>query len=339
MGPARCAATERGRAQNYEYVPGHIFVQHNPGNTLKRLERLDVSAEEALQGLVQGEDRMERPRPAQDQYEGREAPGGVADRDRPEAAPVGLALLAHQQGEPEIRLGRRDRAEGPDHPPQLHDGARVAPLAEHLEQPRGPEPGVALEGLLEERAVGIELARPHDGRPHEALGGQRPADRIGVEAELGGDGPHPPVLGEEEPADLGHLRQGDHGRSSGPPSGGPAGAGPLARSVLGPSGEPPEPAADGTARGPVLEKGLQSSWDIATSWPAVGTLRDGRCRQAREHDATLRGRLGRVMRHAGSTTGAVGPLPVPVIEAPFGALLVPTARGAEAPGAPLPAAG
>jgi len=44
------------------------------------------------------------------------------------------------------------------------------------------------------------------------------------------------------------------------------------------------------------------------------------------------------MRHAGAAPGTVGPLAIAVVEAPFRALLVALARGAEAPRAPGAAA-
>lgn len=43
------------------------------------------------------------------------------------------------------------------------------------------------------------------------------------------------------------------------------------------------------------------------------------------------------MRHARPATGALGPLPVAVIEAPLGALLMPPTRGTEPPGPTLAA--
>ena len=118
-----------------------VVQQEDSGNTPERLKGLDVSAEEALERLVQGENRMERPRPTQDQHERGQASGGAADRNRPEAAPVGLALLARQEVQAEVRLSGRDRAQRPDHPAELHDGAGVPPRLRHLEQPRGAEPG------------------------------------------------------------------------------------------------------------------------------------------------------------------------------------------------------
>ena len=45
------------------------------------------------------------------------------------------------------------------------------------------------------------------------------------------------------------------------------------------------------------------------------------------------------MRHAGATAQAVGALPIAMVEAALGALLVPSARGAETAGAPFPPTG
>jgi hypothetical protein len=224
-----------------------VVVQDDAGHTPQRLKGLDVAAQAALERLVQGEDGVERPRPAQDQHEGGQPPGGAADRDRPEAAPIGLPLLPHQQGQPEIRHGRRGGAQGPHGAAELHDRARIPALAHHLEQPRGAQSRVLLERRLEERPVGVEEARADGGRPGEALGGERPADRVGVQAELGGDRPHSPVLGEEEAANLGDLRRGDHAPAplwgwAGPPGGIPA-----PDAVLLPANEPARaPAAPAT---------------------------------------------------------------------------------------------
>jgi len=321
-----------------------VVVEQDPGHTPQGPEGLDVAAQEALERLVHGEDRMERPRPAQDQHERGQAPGGPAERDRPEAAPVDLGLLPDQEVQPQVGLGGGDRPQGPDHPAQLHDGAGVPPRLDHLEQPRGPEPGVLLERRLEERAVRVAQTGPDDGRPSEALGRQRPADRVGVQGELGGDGPHAPVLGEEEPADLGDLRRGDHAR---PPAaslprrtGGPGGA--PAEAVLVPPDEPAPAAARPTTGSGILGRRIRDGrlpWllCIAASCPA-GKADRHRRERGRQENAAGRGLLGRVMRHARLAPGPVGPLAVAMIEAPLGALLVAAAGGAETAGAPFPAA-
>ena len=314
-----------------------VIVEHGPRHPAKRRERLHVAAEEALQRLVQGEDRVQRPRPAQDQDERGEGPRGAADPDRPEGPPVSRGLFARQDGEAEVRFRGPRRAQGAYHAAELDGRALIAPLPEHHEQPGGPEPRIPLEGLLEEGAVGVELARPHARGPREAVGGQGPAHGVGMQAELRRDGADPPVLGEEESADLGNLRRGDHGRPSRRRSGG-APRWPPPGQVLGPPGERPPAAADGTAGATSFGRDRQPGPDMGTSWSAMGANRGDRQRRTRRQHAGEWGCEGSLMRHARLAAGPVGPLPVAVVQPAFGALLVPAARGAETPGAPLPAA-
>ncbi len=209
------------------------------------------------------------------------------------------------------------------------------------------EPGVLLEGRLEERAVQVKQTGPDDGRAGEPLHDQRPADRVGVQAELVGDGPHPPMLGQEEAADLPDLRREDHGRPRSPeyppslprPAGRPGG--PLARAVLAPSDEP-APAAARPPTGPGIRGRINGGgrlpWSpgIEASWPA-GKADQGRRRErGPPEDAAAGGLGGRVMRHARATPGLVRSLPITVIEAALAALLVPFAGRAETAGAPFP---
>jgi len=321
-----------------------VVVEDDPRRPLEGGEGGDVAPQETLEGLIQGEDRVQGPRPAQHQHEGGQPAGGAADRNRPEAAPIGLALLRWQHREPQVCLGHWRRPQRPDHAAQLHDGARIPPGAHHLKEPRGPEAGVALQGLLEERAIRVDLTGPDEGRPGEALGGQRPADGVGVQAELGGDGAHPPVLGEEEPTDLGDLLRGNHGR---PP------AASLRRRTGGSGGAPVwpllvpadelAPAAAHPATGPRIGGGITvgGGWSglcIAASWPAGRADHGHRRERVRQEDATGRKAGGSVMRHAHRAPRSVGPLAIAVVEPAFGALLMAPARGAETASAPFLAA-
>ena len=74
---------------------------------------------------------------------------------------------------------------------------------------------------------------------------------------------------------------------------------------------------------------------IGASWPA-GKADRRRRERVRQKDAAGGGRRGRVMRHAPAAPRPIGPLAIPVIEAPLGALLVAPAGGAERPGAAFP---
>jgi len=206
----------------------HVVVEQDPRHPVQRAEGLDMPAQKTLEGLIQHEDGMQRPRPAQHQDEGGEPPGSAPDGDRAEAPPIGLALLPGEEVQSEIGGGLRRGPEQPHGVAHLAHAARVAPRPHHLEEPRGAEPRVLRQGRLEEGAIRVERARPDGRGPGEALRRQRAPDGVGVERELRGDGPHPPVLGEEETADLDDLRGRDHGS---PP---PPGRAPRAR--------PPRPA-------------------------------------------------------------------------------------------------
>jgi len=145
---------------------------------------------------------------------------------------------------------------------------------------------------------------------------------------LRGDGPHPPMLGEEEAADLDDLRGGDHRALR------RSGARAAARGVgLGPA-EEPAPAPTAGAAGPTIGMGSGGVWRIGPSRLAAIEALHGRRGRARREGATRRLGGGSLMRHAGAAPSPVGPLPIAVIEAPLGALLMATPGGAETPRAP-----
>ncbi len=315
----------------------HIVVEDNPRHPVQRAEGLHVAPQEALERLVEHEDGVQRPRPTQHQDEGGQSPGGAPDGDRAEAAPIGLALFTGEEVQPEIGRGLRRGPEQPDGPAHLADRARVPPLAHHLEQPRRPQAGILLQRGFEEWAVRIERARPRDAGPGELFGRQRAPHRVRVHRKLGGDGPHPPVLGEEEAADLGDLRSGDH---ASPPYGGWARRARRAGRVLVPADEaarlaaPPAPRAGD--RGAILETEHTRGDAIGPPfWPTPRGNRDGRRERGRAEDAAGGGSRGRVMRHARATAQAISALPIAMVEAAFGALLMPAAGRAETAGAPF----
>lgn len=116
---------------------GALQGGNGPRTATQGSEGVDVPAQEALERFVQREERVQCPRPAQHQHERGEGAHGPADPDPPEAPPIALALLRWQQREPEVGLRPRCGPERRDHAAELYDGARVAPRAHHLEQPRG----------------------------------------------------------------------------------------------------------------------------------------------------------------------------------------------------------
>ena len=76
------AAVEDGAAQ--------VVVDECAGNAAQGLEGLDVSAEEALEGLVEGEEGGDGAGVAEDHDESGDGAGAVSDADLAEGAPVDL---------------------------------------------------------------------------------------------------------------------------------------------------------------------------------------------------------------------------------------------------------
>ena len=73
------AATYQTRAQNHDYVPRHIVVHEDPGTAAERGTGLDVPPQEAFEGLIEGEDGVDRPRVRQHEDQGGERPDAASD--------------------------------------------------------------------------------------------------------------------------------------------------------------------------------------------------------------------------------------------------------------------
>ena len=73
-----------------------VVVDEGAGDAAQGVEGLDVSAEEALEGLVEGEQGGEGARVAEDHDETGDGAGAVSDADLAEGAPVDLCLLSDQ---------------------------------------------------------------------------------------------------------------------------------------------------------------------------------------------------------------------------------------------------
>ncbi len=170
-----------------------------------------MAAEEAPQGVVEGEARVDGPGPGEHRDEARQDAPGAADRNHAEVAPVDLALFADQGLEPEEGFGRGRRPDGPHGAADLDGGAGVAAIAEHRPEARRAPPEVLLEGRGDERLVGIQGAGADLGPGVDAaIAIEGAADGLVVDVDGVGDGADRPVLGVEEAADLGALEQGDH---------------------------------------------------------------------------------------------------------------------------------
>ena len=211
------AAVEHGAAQ--------VVVHEVAGGASQRLEGVDVSSEEALQRLVVGEQRGQRPRVAEDHDESGDRACALPDADLAEGAPVDLRGLAGQGDDAAVDgtvgLGPQAPREAAD----LDDRARIAALADHLVDPRGAQIRILRQGVPDERQIRVEDAGPTQaGADPCRLALHRGAHRLMVEAELGRDGPDLPVLAVEQAPDLGALRGRDHrpsfsGRRGAPASG------------------------------------------------------------------------------------------------------------------------
>jgi hypothetical protein len=82
-----------------------IVVEDRPGHAAEGREGLDVAAQEALQGLVQGEASVH----GEHEDEARQQPASAADRHGAEIAPVDLGLLAGERLQTQVRFGAGGR--------------------------------------------------------------------------------------------------------------------------------------------------------------------------------------------------------------------------------------
>jgi hypothetical protein len=312
-----------------------VVVQEGPRGALEVREGLDVPAEEALHGLVEGEQGVDRARPAEHHDEGREGSAGLSDLEMAEVSPVDLGLLTGKGGETQEGLGLGLGAQPAHHTARLDGRAAVAAGDDHLVDAGGAKPGVVLQHLADEAEVGVELAGSRSGGGVEARGLERPADGVGVETELARNGPDAPVLGVEEAADLGALGLGDHDRP------GRSGASRRRCTRTGVTatqrGTGAPPAAE-TATDRAAERRCRDALDHEGSRLNIGCLQ-GRCtglilqRRAwcaarpRDPDTRLPG-LGRVIPHAPATAPATAPLalPIAVIQTALGAPTMPPSR-------------
>src|SRR5207249_917194 len=170
-----------------------IVVQDVARGALKKSKCLHVAAQEALQGLVEGEERVDCPRPGEHHHEAGKRSLRFTGADGAEASPVGLRLLAGQNAQTQIRCLGPGRADLRHQTPKPYDRSVVAPAAQHLVKPRRPQPRVALQGLAHERQVRIEPPRPYPGGARlQPLDLDREPYGVWVHAERLCDRPHLP---------------------------------------------------------------------------------------------------------------------------------------------------
>lgn len=188
-----------------------VVVEQHARDATKGGERLDVASNEALHGLVEDEASEESAGVSEGHDEAGEAARGGSDADLSEGGPVDLCLLARERLEGKKGLGR-DRSDGAD--VSTEDGLPtwISTCSDHVEDTRGSELWMSVEGFGDERSVRVE-----DGglclsgrRVGEARGLDRALDGVMVKAQLLGDRPDLPVLGVEEPSDAGLEFRIDH---------------------------------------------------------------------------------------------------------------------------------
>ena len=133
------AAVEHGAAQ--------IVVHQVAGGASQRVEGGDVPAEEALQRLVEGEQRGQRPRVAEDHDESGDGACALSDADLAERAPVDLCGFA-SQGDDAAVDGAAGLGPQAPHEFAYREKTRtgIATLAHHLVDPRRAQPWVLRQG-------------------------------------------------------------------------------------------------------------------------------------------------------------------------------------------------
>ena len=204
-----------GGAAAVEDGGSEVVVDEGAGDAAQGLEGFDVSAEEALEGLVEGEEGGHGAGVAEDHDESGDGAVAAADADLAEGAPVDLSLLAAQRDDPSVGGAGGFGPHAADEAANLDDRAGVAALSDHLVDAGGAQGGVLGQGVADERQVGVEGAGPaHAAADADRLALDGGADGLTVEAELGRDGAELPVLAVVEAPDLGALCGRDHRPSS-----------------------------------------------------------------------------------------------------------------------------
>ena len=204
-----------GGAAAVEDGGSEIVVDEGAGDAAQGLEGFDVSAEEALQGLVEGEEGGHGAGVAEDHDETGDGAGAVSDADLAEGAPVDLGGLAGEGDDPTVDGPAGLGPQALDDASELVDRPGIAALSDHLVDAGGAQGGVLGQGVADERQVGVEGAGPaRAAADADRLALDGGADGLTVEAELGRDGAHLPVLAVVEAPDLGALRGRDHRPSS-----------------------------------------------------------------------------------------------------------------------------
>ena len=200
-----------GGAASIEDGASEVVVDEGAGDAAQGVEGLDVPAEEALEGLVEGEEGGDGAGVAEDHDESGDGAGAVSDADLAEGAPVDLSLLADQGDDPTVDGAGGLGPQAPDEAPDREDRAGIAALSDHLVDAGGAQGGVLGQSVVDEGQVGVEgTGSIQAGAAGSRLAFDGGPNRLTVEAELGRDGPELPVLAVIQAPDLGAFLGRDH---------------------------------------------------------------------------------------------------------------------------------
>ena len=172
-----------------------------------------MAGEEGVHAGVEEEPQEEPARVAQHHHEGHQRPPGAPDLKVTEVAPVDLGLLAGKGAKAQVGLGLGARTMAGDQMAEVVWVAAIAALIDHGVEPGRGQGRERLEGLQDERQVGVDAHRPLHRPVRRQPGlGQNAGDDIAMDADLTGDGPGSPLLYMVVAQDLGVQFGGDDHR-------------------------------------------------------------------------------------------------------------------------------
>ncbi|MBT1159491.1 hypothetical protein J1C56_28405 [Aminobacter anthyllidis] len=149
---------------------------------------------------------------AQDDDEGHEWAPRPANLQMSEMTPVGLGLLARKRAQAQISLGLGARPVAGDHVTEVTAVTAVTPLNDHAVKTGSRQAGKGLQGLKDEREIGVDLAGSGlRAMGHQPGSGKHSMNGVVVDAELPGNGASAPLLDMVIAQDLGlQLRRYGH---------------------------------------------------------------------------------------------------------------------------------
>ena len=115
-----------GGAATVEDGGAEVVIDEGAGDAAEGVEGFDVSTEEALEGLVEGEEGGHGSGVAEDHDESGDGAGAASDADLAEGAPVDLRRLADEGDDAPVDGGGGLGPQAPDEAPDRDDRAGIA---------------------------------------------------------------------------------------------------------------------------------------------------------------------------------------------------------------------